>query len=465
MLKSILSFCLLLTSLVIVSAQTDTSPNRKDRRAFINEGTATSPDPRRVPIAPIAYGPADSFALVGGRVFSGTGEAAKPADVLVYRNKIVAVAKPGSLVIPAKVNVLNIKGKTLMPGLIDLHTHLTYTEEDTSPANAVNEADATLRAVERLRFYIESGITSVRDVGSINKITFRLKDWVAQRRLMGPRVFPAGKLITGKGGHGAESLEDTSPLYGSVVEASGPDEWRNAVRQSFKDGADLIKVASHFSKDEIKAAVDEAHALGLKITCDCETFYIEWAVDAGIDMIEHPLPRTDETIKKMADKGVASIPTLIPYTYIFDLWGGYWGSTSRRFSFSKEDNLIMLKRLRAANVKLGIGTDLILSWFRYLPYSYITELKSFVKAGFSSEEALVAATKTSAEILDMDHLLGTIEVGKLADILIIDGQPDVNLDDLAKVYMVIRDGEIVVQGGKTQVPGHIPIPEPKSGNK
>jgi imidazolonepropionase-like amidohydrolase len=97
------------------------------------------------------------------------------------------------------------------------------------------------------------------------------------------------------------------------------------------------------------------------VGCDAETFYIHWAVEAGVDVIEHPLPRTDETIQLMARKGTESVPTLVPYDYIFDQWGGYFGSTSRRFTFSKEANLEVLRRMKRAGIKMGIGTDLVIN--------------------------------------------------------------------------------------------------------
>jgi len=201
--------------------------------------------------------------------------------------------------------------------------------------------------------------------------------------------------------------------------------------------------------------------LGLKVIVDAETFYIERAVEAGADTIEHPLPRTDETIELMAKKGVAADPTLIPYQIIFDEWGGYFGSTSRRFTFSNEANLEMLKKLRRAGIKCGVGTDLILHWYRYLPGPYIRELKNFVAAGWSVPEALVAATKTNAEILDMDDRLGTLVPGRLADVLVVDGRPDENLDQLTRVDFVIRDGDTVVAGGKATIPRHTVAPQPK----
>ena len=177
-------------------------------------------------------------------------------------------------------------------------------------------------------------------------------------------------------------------------------------------------------------------------------------------MIEHPLPRTDETIALMAKKGVGADPTLVPYIYIFDQSGGYFGSTSRRFTFSKDANLEMLRKLRRAGIKLGVGTDLVGDWYRYLPAPYLTELRQFVAAGFTVSEALVAATRVGAELLDMDDKLGTLAPGRLADVLVVEGRPDERLDDLLRVDLVIRDGEVVVEKGRVATPRHVPVPEP-----
>ena len=350
-----------------------------------------------------------------------------------------------------------------MPGLIDAHTHIGYGEPETPPLGDIDEADGMLRAVERARFYLECGITSIRDVGTYHNVPFRLKEWSAQNRVPAPRVFTAGSFITSTGGHGVEGFPMDLGLPNSTRFAEGPDQWRQAVREQFNKGADLIKIGSHFSRDEVKAAVEEAHALGLKVCADAETHYIQWAVEAGVDVIEHPLPRTDETIRLMAQKGTEAVPTLVPYAIIFDDYGGYYGSTSRRFTFSKEANLEVLKRMKNAGVKMGIGTDLVTNWFRRLPGPYIAELKYFVEAGYTVPEALVAATKTNAEILDMDDKLGTIEPGKLADVIVIEGKPDENLDDLAKVDIVIRDGYLVVKGGTVVIPRHVPVDPPKAG--
>ena len=444
-----------------------------DRRRFIDSTTTTSDDPRRIPAPPGPRGPLGSIVLRGGRVIDGTGPAAREGSVVIERNRITRILPAGSSEWPRDARVIDVAGKTVMPGLIDLHTHFTIGADpgpgvggDTTGGGvtmAPGVANATLRAVEKARYYIESGITSVRDVASREDVPFRLKAWINAHLLPGPRIFAVGKLITGKGGHGAEGYNPSDPTWGAVREASGPDDWRLAVREQFDAGADAIKLASHFSREEVKAAVDEAHALGLKVVVDAETFYIQWAVEAGADDIEHPLPRTDETIQLMAQKGTQSVPdSACPTATSSICRAATTGAPSRRFSFSKEANLEMLRRLKRAGVKLGIGTDLVGDWFRYMPLAYITELKHFVQAGFTIPEVLSIATRTNAQILAMDDKLGTLEPGKLADVLVVDGRPDVSLDDLAKVDIVIRDGEVVVRGGQIVIPRHTARAEPAS---
>lgn len=435
-----------------------------DRRRFLDTATTrTTDDPRRTPIpAERRTGPERVVVVRNGRVFDGTGAAVREGTLVITGNRITAILPPNAPASwPRDARVIDATAKTVMPGLIDMHTHLSYVNPEVDPGRVTDAADGALRGAERLRYFIESGITSIRDVGSFGSIGMILKDWVREDRIPGPRVFPAGQLIVGLGGHGAEGDQGTSPLGSTVRIANGADDWRRAVREQFNNGADVIKIASHFSVEEVSAAVNEAHALGLRITCDCETFYVDRAVDAGVDMIEHPLPRSDEVIAKMATKGVASDPTLVPYEIIFDQSGGYWGSTSRRFTFSKEANVEMLRRLRRAGVKLGIGTDLVSNWYRYMPAPYLLEMQRFQQAGFTTAEVLGIATRQNAELLDMGDKIGTLTVGKLADVLIVNGRPDVTLDDITKVDVVIRNGTIVVENGRVSIPRHVPLPMPK----
>jgi imidazolonepropionase-like amidohydrolase len=437
----------------------------QDRRQWMDAKTPTTDDPRRVPVPPGPRGPEGVIVLRGGRIFDGTGVPARPGTVVIRRNKIEKILPAGALDWPKEARVIDVSGRTVMPGLIDAHTHIDYIEPETPRFMDVSEADAMLRAVERARFYLESGITSIRDVGAHGLVPFRLKAWASENRVPAPRVFAAGAFIAATGGHSAEGEEPGPVMPIGTRIAEGPVQWRQAVREQFNRGADLIKIGSHFSREEVKAAVEEAHALGVKVACDAETFYIQMAVEAGVDVIEHPLPRTDETIRLMAQKGTEAVPTLVPYALIFDESGGYFGSTSRRFTFSKEANLEVLRRMKRAGVRMGIGTDLVTNWFRYLPLPYITELKYFVQAGYTIPEALVAATKTNAEILDMSDKLGTLEPGKLADVAVFDGKPDENLDDLAHVDIVLRDGYLVIKEGSVVIPRHIPVVPPPPGTK
>ncbi len=430
-----------------------------DRAQWYDGNQTTTDDPRRIPVPKGYREPKGAILIKNARLFDGTGAAARPAAILIEGSHITRIAaSDAGMALPEGTVTIEAGGRTVMPGLIDLHSHITYNEATPMP-DAIgdrSQAGAALRGQERLRYFLESGITSVRDVASHGLSIFLLKDYIADNRLPGPRIFAAGQLITGTGGHGADGFAATAPGYpdGSVYEASGVDGFRNAVRQQFENGADLIKLASHFSPEEVKAAVDEAHNLGLKVTCDCETIYTAMAVEAGVDGIEHPLPRSDETIKAMAAKGIWSDITLVPYQLINANGGGYFGSSSRRFSETDKANFAMARKLKAAGVTLGVGTDLVADWFKYLPDAYIQELRNFGTLGYSASQALVTATKTNSEILGMGDRLGTIAVGKLADIIIVDGKPDENVEDLKKLDTVLVNGRVMVRGGALSIPRH-----------
>ncbi len=426
----------------------------EDRRRYIDGNTVVSDDPRRIPKAPTEHPSTSAIALVGGKVFDGTGTNARLATIVIQGNHIKSVLATNVEEWPSDTHVIDVSGKTILPGLIDMHAHITDPEEYTNAAGQsfaeIDIAELTLLAVERSRIFIESGVTSIRDLSSHGAIPFRLKAWSEQNRIPAPRIFAAGQLITGLGGHGAEGFSTTGPNHRIRI-ASGPDDWRQAVREQFNRGADLIKLASHYSKAEVSAAIDEAHALGLKVTVDAETFYIKRAVEAGADMIEHPLPRSDATIRLMAKKGTAADPTIVPYVYIFDRVGGYFGSSSRRFTLTKDSLYDMTRKLREAGIKLGIGLDMWGFVTKEMPQPYIDELKNFVAVGFTVSEALSAATKVNAELLDMGDKLGTIEVGKLADLIVVDGNPAENIDDLNHIDLVIKNGNIVVRQGRAIV--------------
>jgi imidazolonepropionase-like amidohydrolase len=451
-----LTVILVMATMPLVAAGID-KPN--DRSAYYEPGTETTNDLRRVPM-PKGFGdPKGSILVRNARLFDGTGAPARPAAILIEGSHIAKIAdSERALTLKKDVQIIDAGGKTVMPGLIDLHAHLTYLERPglAGPVSEDSQSDAALRGVERMRYFIESGITSVRDVGSHGMAPYQLKVWQYLGRIPGPRMFVAGQLIVGTGGHGTESFTfHTAPQYpeSQVYEANGADGFRAAVRLQFKRGADLIKLASHFDPEEVKAAVDEAHRLGLRVTVDSETIFTDMAVAAGVDCVEHPLPRSDETVQLMASKNICGDVTLVAYQYILDS-GGYFFSTSRRFTLTNNATFAMARKMKDAGVKLGVGTDLFYALYKSLPEPYIQELRNFTQLGYSPAEALVAGTRTNSEILGMSDRLGTLEVGKLADLIMIDGRPDEKLEDLRKVDTVMQNGSIVVRDGRIFVPRH-----------
>ena len=441
-----------------------------NRDQWLPKSVPTSDEGLRIPVPADYNAPKGSFVLVGGRLFDGTGSPARPATVVVQGKTITAVLNPGERNWPEDAVVHDIAGKTVMPGLIDLHTHLTFVDvSDMSIYTNGNTsgAESAMRGLRRMAIHLQSGVTSVRDVASHGDAPFVLKRLQASGEIQGPRIFTAGQLITQTGGHGA--LHAMTPNYPEVANgnpnsmvrvASGPDQWREAVRIQFAKGADLIKLASEYTQEEITAAVDEAHSLGMPVTVDSETQYIDMAIKAGVDSIEHPLPRSDEAVALMAKKGIASVPTLVTYRIIQRSSGGYFGSTSRRFELNEDTIVAMAKKLRQAKVKMGIGLDLITSGPDFMPGAYIDELESFAQIGFTKPGALVAATKTSAEIMRMGDRLGTIEAGKLADIIVVDGNPDEDFNALRKVRSAFVNGRLMLQDGRIYKPAHEEVPLP-----
>lgn len=429
-----------------------------DRSSVLAPDARTTDDPRRIPLKPVAAR-RPQIVLRGGRLFDSVTARVRPATVVIDGDRIAAVLPPEATSgWAADAEQIDATGKTVMPGLIDMHVHITYPDSDSPIDEQASEGAGVLRGIRNLRWMIESGFTSVRDLNGAANAPYLLAEASAADTIAAPRVFTAGHIITGTGGHATE--RPVSPSHGPdfAWERDGPAAWRAAVRQTFKQGASVIKVASHFAPDEIAAAVDEAHRLGLKVTCDCETIYTAMAVDAGIDMIEHPLPRTDATIAAMAKRGTAAVPTLQVYQNVLDRNGGFYGSTSRRFTMTAQGDFDIFKKMKAAGIVMGVGTDTIGDTNKMVPNVYIAELKWFVKGGYSIPQALQAATLTNARLLDMGDQLGSITVGKLADVVVVDGNPDQDLEALHRIDTVIKDGIVMVRGGTVAMPRHVPAP-------
>lgn len=419
----------------------------------------TSDDARRVPIPP--HDPSKDPILVirGATLIDGTGGGPLPNAVLVIRgNRILDVGSAEQVKLPAKVDrTIDARGLYMVPGLVDLHMHFRQQRGDDFSMFRDSDAAAAIRGIEKLGLYLDGGITAVRDLGGANDVAQKIQEAVARHIFPGPRVFWAGRLISSRGGHGDEITETASghpkPLETSASQrvATGPWDWRLAVREEIRRGVDVIKLTAPYDKEEVAAAVDEAHMLGVPVTVDAFGDYVTWASQAGIDSIEHPLSISADTIKVMAEKKTALVPTLTafynPLTFGYPSAGippgGFFFTMSRRFSMTHEGNVETVRQAKVAGIKIGVGTDIPFENERRYPGDYFVELKFLRDAGLSNKEILEAATRVGGEILAIPDKLGTLEKGKLADVLVVAGDPLQDIENLRKMRVVVADGRVV----------------------
>ena len=445
--------------LAVVVAAAITFPAQAQYQLHQRPEQATSDDARRVPVPPHDSSKDPVLVVRGATLIDGTGRQPVPNAVLVIRGNHVLDAGPAARVkLPAKVDrTIDATGFYIVPGLVDLHMHFRQQRGDDFAMYRDSDAAAAIRGVEKLGLYLDGGITAVRDLGGISDVAQKIQEAVARRIFPGPRVFWAGHLISTRGGHGDEITEtasgrprglETSP---SQRIATGPWDWRLAVREEIRRGVDVIKLTAPFTKEEVTAAIDEAHMLGIPVTADAFAEYVAWASQAGIDCIEHPLAIADETLKVMSEKKTSLVPTLVAFYNPMVLGypsahippGGFFFTMSRRFAMTHEGNIEIVRKAKAAGIKIGVGTDVPFENERRYPGDYFVELTFLKDAGLSDKEVLEAATRVGGEILGIPDKLGTLEPGKLADALVVDADPLQNIANLKRMRLVIADGRVV----------------------
>lgn len=422
-------------------------------------GLTTTDDPRRVPLPPRQGVSDQSVLIVNATVIDGTGAAARRgADVLIKGDAIIAVGPTGTLG-PAAQSARRIEAQGLyaVPGLIDLHVHFNGQRGDDFSRYRESESAAAIRATLLAGQLVRAGITSVREPGTAGDATIRLREAIERNMLEGPRIFWSGRRIVSRGGHGDEITAtasgrplglETSPR--SRV-ATGPWDWRLAVREEIRLQADWIKLTAPYAREEVVAAVEEAHLHGIPVTVDSFGKYTTWAVEAGIDCIEHPLDMASETIELMARRGTCLVPTLVAFYNVLKYGypsagipaGGFYYTMSRRFPVDHDQHLRVVRAAHRARVPIGVGTDIPFEVDRRYPQDYYTELELLKQAGLTDAQVLDAATRVGAQILKLGDRLGTIEAGKLADVLIVAADPLQDIDNLRKVRYVIADGKVI----------------------
>ncbi len=422
-------------------------------------GWRTTDDTRRVPLPPVDTSHEEILLIQGGTLIDGgTGQPIPDAVVVIQGDRIIAAGAAKNVTIPTNVaQQIDASGQFIVPGLIDLHMHFTQQRGDDFTRYRDSDVAAAIRATLLLGQFLDAGITTVRDVGTSNDVALRIKEAVERKMVDGPRVLWSGKLIATRGGHGDEITSTATGRPKSMAPndrvrvANGPWEWREAVREQIRMHADWIKLTAPYTKEEIQAGVEEAHLHGIPVTVDSFGEFTQWAAEAGIDSIEHPLNLNSDVIAAMARNKTDLVPTLTAFYNVVKTGypsagitaGGFYYTMSRRFPVDHDQHTEMVREAHKAGIRIGVGTDIPFENEKRYPNDYYVELGLLKDAGLSDREVFESATRVGAEILRMSDKLGTLEVGKLADVLIVGRNPLDDIQNLRDVKKVIADGKVV----------------------
>jgi imidazolonepropionase-like amidohydrolase len=404
-----------------------------------------------------------SLVLKGASVIDGRGgPPLSDAIIVVDGSKITDIycAQESQLAWRADAEVYDLSGKYVLPGLIDCHVHLCLDARQLELPDLSGEKDELLllQAARNAEAALHAGITTVRDCGAVRAIAWSLRDAVARKLVVAPRLILSGRPLTITGGH--------AHSWGG--EADGVEGVKQAVRQLVKEGADFVKVMltgglatpgtdsryPSYTAEELKAIVEEAHRFGRRVAAHCHgTPGIARAVEAGLDSIEHATfldehyNRTFDPIvaEKIRSAGIWVVPTLA---------GGHRNaqrlldadeplSQTGQIIAQMERKLEIFRHMSLMGLKMAAGTDagVPLTYFDDL----VLELELMVGQGVPPLQAISLATKAAAELMDRDEEIGTIEPGKEADMLVLGGDPAQNVSMLRDVKMVVQAGKVVVQ--------------------
>ena len=402
----------------------------------------------------------------GVTLVDGTGVPPRPdAAVVVEGDKISAVGPVGEVPIPAHGTRVPCHGLTLLPGLIDAHTHVA---EDGYPGALRHLKETTAYAAIRSGVHaariLEAGFTTIRDLGSFGLTDVATKRAIEDGLIRGPRMVVAAHMLVPSGSEEDGYFRPEVATYRVGPErgvADGPDELRRAVRLQLYHGADLIKVVATgriysdapggpwtptFSLEEVRAVCDEAHRHGAKVAAHAYgAAGIRAAVLAGVDSIEHGGWIDDDLARGMAGRGVFLVPTfsMLLLAAEHGQGAGLPAPLLDRAGRIREAHLASFQRALAAGVKIAAGTDCGNPCV--FPGRNATELEYLVEAGLSPLQAIVSATSAAAELLGLADRVGSITPGRLADLLLVDGDPlrDISvLQDRSRIKLVLKGGQI-----------------------
>jgi len=393
--------------------------------------------------------------LTGGRVLDVEQGKLVDAQVLVSGNRIRAVGQALSHDVD-RTTVVDLGGLVVMPGLIDLHSHLLlHPYNEASWNDQVLKESLELRTVRgtvHARNTVEAGFTTIRDLGTEGAgfADVALRDAINSGMIPGPRVFAVTRALVTSGGYGPSGFDPRFALPKGAQVADGVDGVRIATREQIAAGADWIKVYADyrrkaddvstptFTLDELKAVVDEARSAGLKVSAHATTNEgIRRAVLAGVATIEHGYDASRETLDLMKEHGVVLCPTLAASEAMAIYSGWRPGDPeSPRILTAKR----MLQHAIDSGVTIACGSDVGV----FAHGTNARELELMFAFGMEKAEVIRAATITAAKVLDREKDLGTVTAGKYADLIVVAGNPLDSLETLRQPVIVIKDGQIVI---------------------
>jgi imidazolonepropionase-like amidohydrolase len=399
--------------------------------------------------------------LYCGNLIDGVGNTARSqVTIVVEKNKIMAVQN-GYTAPQSNDEVIDLKNKTVLPGLIDLHVHIeSETSRDAAQKRmSMSQADIAFESQRIAQTTLMAGFTTVRDMGG-SGVNISLRNAINKGLVVGPRIFTAGKTIATTGGHGDPTNgwrpDVTFPDKFDDGVVDSPEEARRAVRQRYKDGSDCIKVtatggvlsiaksgkAPQFMQDEIDAVVQTANDYGFHVAAHAHGAEgMKRAIKAGVRTIEHGTLMDDECIKLFKEKGTYYVPTIIAGKSAADSAKipGYYHPyvTAKALEIGSVIQKTFEKAYKAG-VKVAFGTDagVYKHGLNAKEFQYMTE------GGMPIMEALKSSMLVAADVLDMKDQLGSIEAGKIADIIATEGNPLTDVKTLMTVVFVMKEGVI-----------------------